>query len=118
MNSYIKAYEEEEISSTSQHVLTRDDQSDDQLPSTVEFQTDTVGDAEQLASTMEAYAESEDDDWMESENSTTFMVTPFAIAQFQMHQGHPYDIMHIIGSCVWLQSSSKSGNDAFNENIS
>ena len=74
MNSYIEAYEEDEMSSTSQHALTRYDESDDQLSSTVEFQTDTDGDAEQIASTMEVHAESEDDDLMESENSTSSMI--------------------------------------------
>ena len=96
MDSYIEAYEDKEMSSTSQHAFTRHDQSDDQLPSTVEFQTNTDGDAEQLASTMKVYTESEDDDLTESDNSTSSMVTSFAIAQFQMLWGHLYDMMYVI----------------------
>ena len=80
-NSSIETCAEEEISSTSQYSLTRFDEPNDELPSTVEFKTDTDEDVDQLASTMEPCAESKDYDVMESKYSTASTATPFAIAQ-------------------------------------
>ena len=93
MSNYIEAHAEEETSLTSQDSLTRYDESDDQLPLTIEFKTDTDGDAQHLASTMKVYTESEDDDAMESDYSTASMATPFAIAQVQVPRCHLHDVM-------------------------
>ena len=75
----MKQLQKKRCSLISQDSLTGYGESDDQSPSTGEFKTDTDGAAKQLASTMKGYAESEDDDVMESEYSTASMATSFAI---------------------------------------
>ena len=81
MSDYIEPHTEEEMSTTSQYSLTRFDEPEVQLPSTVEFKTDTDGDAEPLASTMEACTDSEGDAVMECGCSTASLATQSCMIQ-------------------------------------